>query len=66
MNQDTTSRFGEVCDIWCHDGCNHCPDCDNWGDYGCIDGISYGPCGHENCYGMCEYLGRCDCECHSG
>jgi len=30
----------------------------------CLDGEVYGPCGHENCYGICEWLGRCQCRCH--
>lgn len=24
------------------------------GDYACLNGLIYGPCGHENCYGVCD------------
>lgn len=34
------------------------------GDYACIDGAQYGPCGHPNCYGACEWQGDCPCKCH--
>jgi hypothetical protein len=30
----------------------------------CHDGAHYGPCGHENCYGACEWFGDCPCKCH--
>lgn len=30
----------------------------------CLDGTVYGGCGHENCYGACEDMGRCPCVCH--
>lgn len=31
----------------------------------CLDGEIYGPCENENCGGMCESAGKCDCECHT-
>ncbi|MGH3629072.1 MAG: hypothetical protein ACRDRL_16750, partial [Sciscionella sp.] len=34
------------------------------GDYACIEGAQYGPCGHECCYGACEWQGDCPCKCH--
>lgn len=30
----------------------------------CLDGDVYGSCGHENCYGICEWMGNCPCCCH--
>lgn len=30
----------------------------------CLDGEVYGWCGHENCYGICEWQGTCTCRCH--
>src|SRR6266704_1976466 len=38
-----------------------CP-CGHWtgGDFQCLNGRIYGPCGHENCTGACDdTLGRC-------
>lgn len=29
----------------------------------CLDGVVYGPCVSEYCYGACEYEGFCLCEC---
>jgi len=31
---------------------------------GCINGDWYEPCESEYCYGMCDYAGKCGCECH--
>ena len=28
---------------------------------GCIDGSWYGFCESGDCYGMCEYMGKCGC-----
>jgi len=37
----------------------------DWDDVeGCIDGTVYGFCSSDDCYGLCDDLGRCDCECH--
>jgi hypothetical protein len=33
-------------------------------DERCLDGEVYGPCGHENCYGICDWQGQCRCCCH--
>lgn len=37
------------------------------GDYACLNGRIYGPCGHGNCYGVCDDThGSCtseDCAC---
>lgn len=44
-----------------------CAYCDNGADtgVGCIDGEAYGNCESENCYGMCDHKGLCDCaDCH--
>ncbi len=30
----------------------------------CINGTVYGPCVSEHCGGVCEHVGRCDCDCH--
>lgn len=30
----------------------------------CINGSLYGFCLSEYCYGACEYIKECDCECH--
>lgn len=44
------------------DDCGYCED---WSqEEGCINGAVYGYCTSELCYGMCEYLGTCGCECH--
>ena len=32
---------------------------------GCVDGAVYGPCGDENCGGVCEYESDCGHECHT-
>lgn len=42
-----------------------CPECEveQYGER-CIDGIVYGYCSSDLCYGVCEYLGMCDCQCH--
>ena len=42
-----------------------CPKCYGNDMAGCINGDWYGLCPSENCYGLCEYEGRCDCECHA-
>jgi hypothetical protein len=34
-------------------------------DEGCIDGRVYGYCGDDLCGGLCEQIGRCDCQCHA-
>lgn len=40
-------------------------DCDDWSyGEGCIEGSVYGYCGWDICDGMCEYQGKCECECH--
>lgn len=31
---------------------------------GCLDGDVYTYCESELCGGLCEYIGKCDCECH--
>jgi hypothetical protein len=31
----------------------------------CLDGMVYGECTSDLCYGVCELWGRCPCECHS-
>jgi hypothetical protein len=36
-----------------------CPDGDLWA---CIDGTIYGPCTADNCGGVCEVDGYCDCK----
>lgn len=41
------------------------PDCP--GDSGgtmCDDGVVWGCCESENCYGACERYGTCACKCH--
>lgn len=45
---------------------DYCHICDNWDSgWGCIDGDRYTYCSSEDCYGMCEYVGACQCErCH--
>lgn len=35
-------------------------------DWRCIEGRVYGPCGHADCGGVCEYLDDCKHECHQG
>lgn len=35
-----------------------------WLPVRCIGGGVYGLCGHDNCYGACEYQGDCVCSCH--
>lgn len=38
-----------------------CPCGHDIGDeYLCIEGRIYGPCGHEDCGGVCEYYGECN------
>lgn len=39
--------------VWCP--CGHAVG----GDYACLNGLIYGPCGHENCYGACVDVGDC-------
>jgi len=34
------------------------------GDTECHDGELYGNCGHESCYGGCDWIGSCGCACH--
>jgi hypothetical protein len=34
-------------------------------DNGCIGGDWYGYCDSELCYGFCEYMGECPCDCHN-
>lgn len=41
-----------------------CPECVTWGLWSCIEGEVYGPCSYEECYGICELVGECDCVCH--
>lgn len=41
-------------------------DCGLDGDYMCIDGLIYGPCGADECGGACIYLDDCKCSCHNG
>ncbi|MET9222339.1 hypothetical protein ABZX65_26745 [Streptomyces sp. NPDC003300] len=54
------------------DGIHRCPECDPvpppaqcpcghpiCDDYRCIAGWIYGPCGHDNCGGVCESHGEC-------
>lgn len=31
---------------------------------GCINGGWYDACSSDNCYGLCDYVGKCDCICH--
>lgn len=31
---------------------------------GCLDGEVFTYCESEFCGGMCEYIGKCYCECH--
>lgn len=31
---------------------------------GCINGIVYGYCSDDECYGYCETYGQCECSCH--
>lgn len=46
---------------------SECQNCNEWETgYGCINGTRYGFCSSEDCYGMCEDLGQCGCECHGG
>lgn len=42
-----------------------CVDCNDW-EYGegCIEGSIYGWCDSDMCSGLCEYLGKCECDCH--
>lgn len=35
---------------------------DDW--KACVDGVVYGPCEAENCYGACQDLRDCECKCH--
>ena len=30
----------------------------------CIEGRIYGPCDDIRCGGVCELVGKCECECH--
>lgn len=30
----------------------------------CINGIVYGECGSQYCYGVCAAIGNCGCDCH--
>lgn len=30
-------------------------------DWMCIDGTLYGPCGDDNCGGVCTHYGQCQC-----
>lgn len=35
--------------------CGHLLDANgDIGDYVCLNGLIYGPCGHDNCYGACS------------
>lgn len=42
-----------------------CAKCYGGSDEGCVGGAVYGYCSSEACDGICEYVGRCDCRCHS-
>jgi len=45
------------------------PDCDcgyDGGWWACFDGSVYGPCEWDDCGGLCEYKGDCECSCHFG
>jgi hypothetical protein len=45
-------------------GC--CAECYGDDEEGCIAGDWYGMCSSPDCYGLCEYEGRCGCGCHLG
>lgn len=57
----------QLSDPRCDDQCYHSPGCHYCKDWsfgeGCISGTWYGYCSSEYCYGMCELLGDCDCDC---
>lgn len=41
-------------------------DCGYDGEWtACCNGAVYGPCEDENCGGVCEYKGDCECPCHA-
>ncbi len=35
-----------------------------YGLFMCISGMVYGPCSYEECGGVCEAYGTCECTCH--
>ena len=43
--------------------CSSCTDSDNDEEL-CIDGMVYGYCSSDLCYGVCELYGTCPCTCH--